>query len=116
VIEGVASQEDWSAIVVVDPVQETELLPVWETKICQNDGGWNTSLAKREYFCFVASGGIPTSSHGVRHVGIFVGTKLHFRFGENTIGVKLGFHGFGDGICGLVLGFHIHKEELNILI
>jgi hypothetical protein len=27
---------------------------------------------------FVASGGIPTRGHGVRHVGIFVGTRLPF--------------------------------------
>jgi hypothetical protein len=46
--EGAASQEDWSAVVVADPVQKTELLPVWETKVHLDDGGWNTSLAKRE--------------------------------------------------------------------
>jgi hypothetical protein len=48
VTEGAASQEDWSAVVVADPVQETELLPVWETEVHPDDGGWNTSLAKRE--------------------------------------------------------------------
>jgi hypothetical protein len=60
---------------------------------------------------FVASGGIPTRGHGVRHVGIFVGTRLHFRFSENALGMKLGLHGLGDGLCGLVLGCHTHKEE-----
>jgi hypothetical protein len=65
---------------------------------------------------FVASGDIPTRSHGVKHVGIFVGTRLLFRFGENAPRMKLGLHGFGDELCGLVLGFYTHKEELNILI
>jgi hypothetical protein len=60
---------------------------------------------------FVASGGIPTRGHGVRHVGIFVGTRLLFRFSENALGMKLGLHGLGDGLCGLVLGCHTHKEE-----
>jgi hypothetical protein len=40
---------DWRAIVVVDPVRETKLLPVWETKILPDDGGWNISFVKREY-------------------------------------------------------------------
>jgi hypothetical protein len=48
VTEGATNQEDWSAVVVADPVQEAELLPVWETEILPDDGGWNTSLAKRE--------------------------------------------------------------------
>jgi hypothetical protein len=48
VTEGATSQEDWSAVVVADPVQETELLPVWETEVHPDVGGWNTSLAKRE--------------------------------------------------------------------
>jgi hypothetical protein len=56
---------------------------------------------------FVALRGIPTSGHGVRHVGIFVGTRLLFHFGENSLGMKLGLH----GIYGLVLGCHTHKEE-----
>jgi hypothetical protein len=60
---------------------------------------------------FVASGGIPTSGLGVGHVGIFVGTRLHFRFGENALGFVLGFHGFDDGRCGLGLGLHTHKDE-----
>jgi hypothetical protein len=34
--------------VVADPVQEPELLLVWEIEILPDDGGWNTSLAKRE--------------------------------------------------------------------
>jgi hypothetical protein len=29
---------------------------------------------------FVALGGISTRGHGVRHVGIFVGTRLHLQF------------------------------------
>jgi hypothetical protein len=33
---------------VSDLVQETELLPVWETEVHPDDGGWDTSLAKRE--------------------------------------------------------------------
>jgi hypothetical protein len=45
---------------------------------------------------------------GVRHVGIIVGTRLHFSFGENALGMKLGLHGFGDGLCGFVLGLHTH--------
>jgi hypothetical protein len=44
VIEGATSQEDWSAVVV----EETKSLPVWETKVHPDDGGWDTSLAKRE--------------------------------------------------------------------
>ena len=63
------------------------------------------------FYDFVASGNIPTRGHGVRHVGIFVGTKLHFHFRENALGFVLGFHGFGNGLCGLVQGLHIHKEE-----
>jgi hypothetical protein len=60
---------------------------------------------------FVASGGIPTRGRGVGHVGIFFGTRLHFRFSENALGMKLGLHGLGHGLCGLVLGCHTHKEE-----
>jgi hypothetical protein len=60
---------------------------------------------------FVASGGIPTRGQGVRHVGIFVGTRLAFRFSEIGLGMRLGPHGQVDGLCGLVLGFHTHKEE-----
>ena len=36
------------AVVVADPVWEAELLPVWETDLLPGNGGWNTSLAKRE--------------------------------------------------------------------
>jgi hypothetical protein len=36
------------ATVVADPVSEAEPLPVWETDLLPGDGGWNTSLAKRE--------------------------------------------------------------------
>jgi hypothetical protein len=39
---------------------------------------------------FVASRGIPTNGLGVGHVGIFVGTSLHFRLGENPLGLELG--------------------------
>jgi hypothetical protein len=48
---------------------------------------------------------------GVGHVGILVGTSLHFHLGENPLGMKLGFHEFVDGLYGLVLGLHTHKEE-----
>jgi hypothetical protein len=65
---------------------------------------------------FVASGGIPTRGCGVRHVGIFIGTKLLFPFSEHSIGMRLGPHWLVDEICGLMLGFHTHKEEFNILI
>jgi hypothetical protein len=58
---------------------------------------------------FVASGGIPTRGQGVRHVGIFIGTRLAFQFGEIPLGFELGLHGFGDG---LVSGIHTHKESL----
>jgi hypothetical protein len=60
---------------------------------------------------FVASGGISTKGHGVRHVGIFIDTRLHLSFSKNTLGMRLGLHGFVDGLCGLVLGCHFHKEE-----
>jgi hypothetical protein len=65
---------------------------------------------------FVASRGIPTRGHGVRHVGIFVGTRLAFRLSEIGLGMRLGPHGQVDGLYGFVLGFHTHKEEYNILI
>jgi hypothetical protein len=45
-------------------------------------------------------------------VGIFVGTRLAFKFGENPLGFEWGIHGFGDGICGLVSRLHTHKEIL----
>jgi hypothetical protein len=48
VIEGAATQEDWSAVVVADQVQEAKLPPVWGIEILPDDGGWNTSLTKRE--------------------------------------------------------------------
>jgi hypothetical protein len=59
----------------------------------------------------VASGGIPTRGQGVKHVGIFVGTHLSFRFSEIDLGMRLGSHGKVDGLCGLVMGCHTHKEE-----
>jgi hypothetical protein len=37
----------------------------------------------------VASEGIPTRAHGVRHVGIFVGTKSAFHFNEINLGMRL---------------------------
>jgi hypothetical protein len=43
-------------------------------------------------------------------VGIFVGTRLAFRFSEIPLGMKLGLHGFGDGLCGFVLRLHTHKK------
>jgi hypothetical protein len=59
----------------------------------------------------VASRGIPTKGHGVRNVGIFVGTRSTFLFSEIDLGMRLGPHGQVDGLCGLVLGFYTHKEE-----
>jgi hypothetical protein len=56
---------------------------------------------------FVALRGVPTRGHGIRHVGIFVGTILLFRFNENALGMRLGPH----LLCGLVLGCHTHKEQ-----
>jgi hypothetical protein len=47
----------------------------------------------------------------VRHVGIFFGTRLLFRFSGNSLRMRLGPHGLVDGIFGFVLGCHIHKEE-----
>jgi hypothetical protein len=38
VTKGATSQVDWSAV-VSDPVQETKLLPVWETEVHPDDGG-----------------------------------------------------------------------------
>jgi hypothetical protein len=49
---------------------------------------------------------------GVVHVGIVMGTSLHFCLGENALGMKLGLHGLGDGLCGFVLGLHTHMESL----
>jgi hypothetical protein len=88
---------------------------------------YNTSYARQRYFlvmevgmhplirgsvdAFIASGGIPTRGHGVRHVGILVGTSLHLHFSENTLGMRLGPHGLSYRLCGLVLRFHTHKEE-----
>jgi hypothetical protein len=60
---------------------------------------------------FVASRGIPIRDHGVRHIGILVGTRLHLRFSENSLGMRLGPHGLGDVLCGILLGFHTYKEE-----
>jgi hypothetical protein len=62
---------------------------------------------------FVDLGGIPTSIHGYRHVGFFIGTILLFFFGENFLGMKLGLHGLNDG---LVLGLHTHMKEYNIIV
>ena len=36
------------ADVVVDPGWEAKPLPMWETNLLLGDGGWNTSLAKRD--------------------------------------------------------------------
>jgi hypothetical protein len=37
VIEGASNQEDWSASMVANPVQELELLPGWETELFPGD-------------------------------------------------------------------------------
>jgi hypothetical protein len=47
VTKGATSEEDWSAA-ALGPLQETKLLPVWETEVHPNDGRLDTSLAKRE--------------------------------------------------------------------
>jgi hypothetical protein len=47
---------------------------------------------------------------GVGHVRIVMDTTSHFRFGGKPLEMKLGLHGFGDGICGFVLGLHTHKK------
>ena len=65
----------------------------------------------RGSFDFVASRGIPTRGQGVRHVGIFVGTKSTFHFSEIDIRMRLGPLAKVDGLCGLVWGCHTHKEE-----
>jgi hypothetical protein len=49
----------------------------------------------------VALRGIITRGRGVRHVGIFIGTRFAFRFSEVILGMRLGPHGKVDGICGL---------------
>jgi hypothetical protein len=48
-------------------------------------------------------------------VGIFVGTTFDFRFSEIPLEMRLGIHGFVDGICGLVLG-HTHKDKNSNLM
>jgi hypothetical protein len=47
VTEEAASQEDCCAA-VSDSIQEKELLPVWETEVHPNDGGWDIPLTKTE--------------------------------------------------------------------
>jgi hypothetical protein len=60
---------------------------------------------------FVALIGIPTRGQGVRHMGIFVSTRLSFHLSKIGLGMRLGPHEKVDGICGLVMGCHTHKEE-----
>jgi hypothetical protein len=48
VTEVATKQEDWSATMEIYQECEVEPLPVWETNIHPNYGGWNISLAKRE--------------------------------------------------------------------
>jgi hypothetical protein len=48
VTKGAANQVDWRAFVVADPARETKKPPMWEKDILPGDGGWKTSLAKRE--------------------------------------------------------------------
>jgi hypothetical protein len=55
----------------------------------------------RDLFFVVSLGGIPTRGQGVRHVEIFVGTKLSFHFNEIGLGMRLGPHGKVDGLYGL---------------
>jgi len=51
VTEGETIQEDWSAF-VLDPMHHIEILSLRETEVNPNDGGWDTSVAKRE-FCLL---------------------------------------------------------------
>jgi hypothetical protein len=60
---------------------------------------------------FVALGGIPTRGHGVRHVGIFVGTISHLCFSETALGMRLGPHGLLMGFVGLCWGFTPTKRN-----
>ena len=64
---------------------------------------------------FCSFGQVFSYDHGVGHMGIIVGTMLHFCFEQNALGMKLGLHGLDDGLCGLVLGLHTHMEQLIIL-
>jgi hypothetical protein len=64
----------------------------------------------------VASRGIPTRGQGVKHLVIFVGTRLAFGLSEINLEMRLGTHGQFYGLYGLVIGCHAHKEEQNILI
>jgi hypothetical protein len=47
---------------------------------------------------------------GVGHVGIIMGTTLHFHFDETPLYFELGYWGLGDGICGFVIGLHTHMS------
>jgi hypothetical protein len=73
-------------------------------------------LSRLILLIFVASGGISTKGQGVKHVGIFVGTKSTFHFCEIGPRMRLGTRGQVDGPCGLVMGRHTHTEEYNIQI
>jgi hypothetical protein len=51
---------------------------------------------------FLASGKYSHMTLGVGNVEIIMGITSHSCLGENSHGMKLGLHVFGDGICGLV--------------
>jgi hypothetical protein len=59
---------------------------------------------------FCSFGQVFSHGLGVRHVGIFVGTRLALSFGENPL--VFWAWGLGDGLCGFVLGLHTHIEGL----
>jgi hypothetical protein len=104
VLEGAVNQVHWREVVVVDLVWEAEPLPVWETELLPGDTrmGENTSLIKREFCCFVASGNYSHIALGVRHVKIFIDTHIGCSFFENPFGLELGL---GIGVGGLCWGF-----------
>jgi hypothetical protein len=60
---------------------------------------------------FCSFGQVFSHGLGVGNVRIFVGTPLHFHFIEDTLGMKMGLHGFDDGLCGLVMGLHTHTSD-----
>jgi hypothetical protein len=100
--------------VIANPVQETKLLPVLETKVHPDDGGWDVPPSLRgSVDDIVALGGIPSRGQDSRYVGIFVGISLAFRFSEISLGMRLGPHQKVDGIFGLVMGFNTHKRRIK---
>jgi hypothetical protein len=92
---------------------DSHLLPNHETLIkSQNLRGGFVKISGHVYLFyeidvdFVASGGIPTRSHGARLVGNFVGISLAFRFVKIGLELRSGPH----GIWWFVMGFHTHMS------